>query len=119
MACSDKVISYSDLKSLLDQDTPDLVLVDVRTPEEVAKGKIPGSINIPVESVKSAFSMDEDSFLTKYGIEKPPLDAPHLVFHCQLGRRGDSATETARALGFSSARNYAGGYKEWAERESH
>ncbi|XP_066505613.1 thiosulfate:glutathione sulfurtransferase [Hoplias malabaricus] len=116
MANSDKVISYSDLKALIDKGDG-LVLVDVRNKSEVDKGRIPGSINIPVDNVESELSLDPDAFKEKYGVPKPPLDCPHLVFHCQLGRRGEAATNKAKSLGFQNARNYAGAYKEWSEKE--
>ncbi|XP_010892669.1 thiosulfate:glutathione sulfurtransferase [Esox lucius] len=117
MANSDKEISYSDLKALLAKNSEGLVVVDVRTKEEVDKGHIPGSIHIPVDSVESALALDPVSFQAKYGVPKPPLDAPELVFYCQVGRRGGLATDRALRLGFQKAVNYAGGYKEWSEKE--
>lgn len=45
-----KEISYEDLKALLGK-SQDLILIDVRSKEEVEKGHIPGSINIPGEIV--------------------------------------------------------------------
>uniref|UniRef100_A0A8K9UP51 Rhodanese domain-containing protein n=1 Tax=Oncorhynchus mykiss TaxID=8022 RepID=A0A8K9UP51_ONCMY len=60
--------------------------------------------------------MDPAEFQTKYGVPKPPLDAPELVFHCQMGRRGGVATDKARGLGFQKSVNCAGGYQEWSER---
>merc|ERR1712142_673865 len=115
MATADKDISYADLKALLKSQS--LLLVDVRSKEEVDKGCIPGSIHIPVDTVESAFALDPAEFKTKYGVTKPQLDAPELIFHCQMGKRGGMATDKAQALGFRNARNYAGGYKEWSEKE--
>lgn len=43
----DKDISYSDLKSLLEKGSG--FVVDVRTKDEVDRGRIPGSIHIPGE----------------------------------------------------------------------
>lgn len=43
-----KEISYEDLKALLGK-SQDLLVVDVRTKEEVDKGCIPGSVHIPRE----------------------------------------------------------------------
>lgn len=45
-----KEISYEELKGLVGK-SPNLILIDVRGEEEVAKGHIPGSINIPRKSV--------------------------------------------------------------------
>ncbi|KAI4897253.1 hypothetical protein NFI96_024617 [Prochilodus magdalenae] len=115
--CIYKEISYSDLKALIKKGEG-LVIVDVRTKAEVDKGHIPGSIHIPVSDVENDLSLDPDAFKNKFGVPKPPLNAPHLVFHCQLGRRGEAATEKARSLGFQNARNFVGGYKEWSEKES-
>ncbi|XP_078238243.1 thiosulfate:glutathione sulfurtransferase isoform X1 [Pogona vitticeps] len=110
-----KVISYEELKTLLQQGKPHVF--DVRSAEEVAGGRIPDSINIPVAEVEEAFKMDPETFQAKYGVEKPQPDQEDLVFHCQMGRRGARATELAASLGYTKARNFAGGYKEWSEKE--
>ncbi|KAG8003994.1 Thiosulfate sulfurtransferase/rhodanese-like domain-containing protein 1, partial [Nibea albiflora] len=80
-----KEISYEDLKALVGK-SQNLFLVDVRTKEEVDKGRIPGSVHIPVDTVEAAFKMEPEDFKAKYGVTKPPLDAPELVFHCQVLR---------------------------------
>ncbi|MCJ8734132.1 hypothetical protein PDJAM_G00231800 [Pangasius djambal] len=116
MANTDKDISYSDLKSLREK-SKDLLLVDVRSKDEVDRGCIPGSIHIPLDDVEKEFSLDAHAFQEKFGVPKPLLDSRDLVFHCQMGRRGGAATEKARSLGFENARNYAGGYKEWSDKE--
>ncbi|XP_038849477.1 thiosulfate:glutathione sulfurtransferase [Salvelinus namaycush] len=117
MANSDKDISYSDFKVLLTKSNKGLLVVDVRTKEEVDRGHIPGSIHIPVDTVESALALDPAEFQAKYGVPKPSLVTPELVFHCQMGRRGGVATDKARGLGFQKAVNYAGGYQEWSEKE--
>ncbi|XP_051275516.1 thiosulfate:glutathione sulfurtransferase [Dicentrarchus labrax] len=111
-----KEISYEDLKALMGK-SQNLLLVDVRSKEEVDKGRIPGSVNIPLDTVEAALKMEPEEFKAKYGVTKPPLDTPELVFHCQMGRRGGTATNKAHELGFVKARNYAGAYKEWSEKE--
>ncbi|KAM9470115.1 thiosulfate:glutathione sulfurtransferase [Clarias gariepinus] len=116
MANPGKDISYSELKCLMEK-SKDLVLVDVRSKDEVDKGRIPGSIHIPLDTVEKEFSLDTCNFQEKFGVPKPEMDSLDLVFHCQLGRRGGMATEKARKLGYQNARNYAGGYKEWSEKE--
>ncbi|KAG7464533.1 hypothetical protein MATL_G00166680 [Megalops atlanticus] len=116
MSKADKGITYNELKGLLGRSS-NLLLIDVRTKEEVQQGKIPGSINIPLDTVESDLALDPAAFQAKFGVPKPPLDSPELVFHCQTGRRGGMAMEKARSLGFQRARNYVGGYKEWSEKE--
>ncbi|XP_037635279.1 thiosulfate:glutathione sulfurtransferase [Sebastes umbrosus] len=111
-----KDISYEDLKALLGKNE-NLLLIDVRSKEEVDKGHILGSIHIPVDTVEAALAMAPEEFKAKYGVTKPPLDAPELVFHCQMGRRGEAATDKANKLGYVNACNYAGGYKEWSAKE--
>nr|XP_006115280.1 thiosulfate:glutathione sulfurtransferase [Pelodiscus sinensis] len=109
------VISYKDLKALIASGKAHIV--DVRSPEEVANGRIDDSVNIPVADVEEALKMDPETFKMKYIVDKPRLDDENLIFHCQMGRRGAQATETAIKLGYTKARNYAGGYKEWSEKE--
>lgn len=53
-----------------------------------------------VDTVEVAFSLEPEEFKAKYGVSKPQLDAPELVFHCNMGGRGGRATETAHKLGF-------------------
>ncbi|XP_062380116.1 thiosulfate:glutathione sulfurtransferase [Sardina pilchardus] len=109
-------ISYSELKDLMEQ-CKELLLVDVRSKEEVDRGRIPGSIHIPVDQVENDMTLDAAAFQQKFGTPKPPLDSPSLIFHCQMGRRGATATQKARSLGFEKARNFVGGYKEWSAKE--
>ncbi|KAM9795277.1 thiosulfate:glutathione sulfurtransferase [Neosynchiropus ocellatus] len=114
MACEgNSEISYEDLKARLGN----LLLVDVRSEEEVNNGRIPGSIHIPVATVDAALQMTNEEFLAKYGVTKPPLDTKTLVFHCHMGKRGAAATSKAIAQGYVNACNYAGGYREWAAKE--
>ncbi|KAJ8282853.1 hypothetical protein COCON_G00053720 [Conger conger] len=115
MASTDNVITYDELKALLQKSSS--LVIDVRNKEEVEKGAIPGTIHIPVHTVEAELNLDPAAFQAKYGVRKPALDAPDLIFHCQMGRRGGDATTKARGLGFQNARNYAGGYKEWSEKE--
>ncbi|KAK7922411.1 hypothetical protein WMY93_009313 [Mugilogobius chulae] len=106
-----KEISYNELKALVGK-SPNLVLIDVRGKDEYKNGHISGSVNIPVNTVEKALAMSPEEFKAAYGVTKPEKDAPELVFHCQLGRRGAVATEKAQAMGYVNACNYAGAYKE-------
>ncbi|XP_063460419.1 thiosulfate:glutathione sulfurtransferase isoform X2 [Pan paniscus] len=93
-------------------------LFDVRSREEAAAGTIPGALNIPVSELESALQMEPAAFQALYSAEKPKLEDEHLIFFCQMGKRGLQATQLARSLGYTGARNYAGAYREWLEKES-
>ncbi|KAM4014349.1 thiosulfate:glutathione sulfurtransferase isoform 2-T2 [Anomaloglossus baeobatrachus] len=112
---ADAVISYDEVKKLISSGQGRII--DVRTAEEVSNGKIPGATNIPVTQVEDALKMDLETFKWKYHVEKPQLEDHNLVFYCQLGKRGQRATEIAQSLGYKHACNYPGAYKEWSEKE--
>ncbi|MCE7791344.1 CoA-disulfide reductase [Salipaludibacillus sp. CUR1] len=74
-------------------------LVDVRNPEEVAMGSIPGSINIPLDTLRdrlSELSSDRKIYIT-----------------CQVGLRGYLATRILEQNGFQPV-NLSGGYKTYS-----
>jgi NADPH-dependent 2,4-dienoyl-CoA reductase/sulfur reductase-like enzyme/rhodanese-related sulfurtransferase len=71
--------------------------VDVRTPDEFARGSLPGARNIPVDQLRERFAELEDV---------------ETIVNCQVGQRGHTATLLLRELGFR-AMNLDGGYKTW------
>jgi sulfur dioxygenase len=79
----------------------DLRLVDVRTPEEFAKLRIPGAINIPLDRLAPAALMAE------FDIEAP------LYCVCQTGTRSQLAARTLRAAGFQHVVHVDGGTNAW------
>lgn len=109
------VVSYEEVKDL--PNHPEKLLIDVREPDELKQfGQIPTSINIPLGEVEKALQLPEDKFKAQYGHSKPkPED--YVIFHCRLGRRSQTASETAAKLGFSNVHNYAGSWLEWAEKQ--
>ncbi|XP_045154449.1 thiosulfate:glutathione sulfurtransferase [Echinops telfairi] len=91
-------------------------LFDVRSRQEAAAGTIPGAVNIPVTELQRALQMEPTAFQALYSAQKPRLDEENLVFFCQMGKRGQQATQLARALGYTGARHYAGAYREWLQK---
>ena len=73
-------------------------LVDVRTPEEFARGCIPRSRNIPVDELRNRVS---------------ELTNKNILVNCQVGQRGHTATMLLKELGFN-ALNLDGGYLTWS-----
>ncbi|ADH98204.1 CoA-disulfide reductase [Salisediminibacterium selenitireducens] len=74
-------------------------LVDVRDPLEVEMGAIPGSVNIPLDTIRERL----DEF---------PKDQP-VYITCQVGLRGYLATRILEQHGVKTI-NLSGGYKTYA-----
>lgn len=110
-------IGKAEMQSLLDMpDADSLVVIDVRTPDEVAStGKLaPHVRTFPVQVIlqTNAFALSEDDFEEVAGFEKPSLDQT-LVFSCAAGIRSVYACQAASSAGYSKLVNYAGGANEW------
>ena len=72
-------------------------LLDVRTSDECRDGIIPGSINVPIDSLRE---------------ELDSLPEGPSVVYCEVGQRGHTATALMQELGFQ-VRNLDGGYRTW------
>ena len=73
-------------------------MVDVRTASEFNLGSIPGSINIPVDSIREQLG---------------EVSHRDLVVICQVGVRGHTASLLLNGLGFNAV-NLDGGYQTWS-----
>ncbi|WP_448006768.1 FAD-dependent oxidoreductase [Agromyces bauzanensis] len=87
-------IQWHELEAELDAGA---TVVDVRARGEVADGAIPGSINIPLDEIRSR-------------LEELPVG--RLVVHCEVGQRGHTAVRLLAQLG-REAVNLDGGYLTW------
>ena len=83
------------------QGNPDFVIIDVRTPEEFARGHIENAINLDCQS--ETFR-DELNNLDK--------DKTYLVY-CGVGGRSAGALAIMEELGFMEAYNMLGGISQW------
>lgn len=80
-------------------DHKNILLLDVRTRDEFAFGAIPGSVNIPLEELRSR--IDE-------------LSADKEIYiYCAIGLRGYLALKILTLRGFKNVRNISGGYKTY------
>ncbi|XP_040377318.1 protein HIGH ARSENIC CONTENT 1, mitochondrial-like [Oryza brachyantha] len=85
--------------------------VDVRTEEEMSKGHLHNSLNVPF------------MFFTPQGREKNPLfveqfsslvsKEEHVVVGCQSGKRSEQACVDLLEAGFKNVKNMGGGYAAW------
>ncbi|KAM9436414.1 thiosulfate:glutathione sulfurtransferase [Clarias gariepinus] len=113
----DSVVTYKQLKALVANHS--VQLFDIRNPNEFKAGRIPDSVNIPLEQLEESLQLSPDRFEKLFKVKAPKKEDDDIVFYCQRGRRSLKALETAWRLGFSRARHYAGGYSEWAEKEKY
>jgi rhodanese-related sulfurtransferase len=93
-----KNITAAELVKLLEQKS--IKLFDVRTDAEIARGKIPQGVALPLHLLPMRIHDLEKSATT--------------VFYCQVGGRSAQAAAFAAANGFSEVYNLQGGITAWA-----
>jgi rhodanese-related sulfurtransferase len=81
-------------------------VIDVRTPEEIAKGKIPGAVEMDYEGGDFEEGLD--------GLQK---ELSYIIY-CRTGRRSSEAAELMVQKGFRSVYNLEGGYEAWVLEDS-
>ena len=82
---------------------PNAVLIDVRTPEEVAEGTIPGARNIGYEAISQRIAE-----------VAPDKDTP-IVLYCRSGNMSADAAKILVSLGYTNVYNLSGGMIAWRE----
>ena len=85
-------------------ENSDLVILDVRTPEETELGIIPNAVVIDYNA---------PDFDAKLSILKK--STPYLVY-CRSGVRSVGASNKMIAAGFTDVTNMKGGYNAWMEK---
>lgn len=71
------------------------ILLDVRTPDEYREGHIPGSKNIPLQTIEKAKSAIRGS-------------ATPLFVYCYSGSRSSQATAILKRMGYTNVKNIGG-----------
>lgn len=87
----------------------ELLIVDVREPEEYRDGHIPGAILVPRGTLEGAADPG-------YRHRHPALcdaRARPVVLYCASGGRSAMATATLQDMGFEEVYNLAGGFEVW------
>ena len=77
------------------QSTSGAVLLDVRTPEEYRSGHIPGSKNIPLQTIDRVGSVAENKDTALY-------------VYCQSGARSRQAAGMLKQMGYTNVNNIGG-----------
>lgn len=99
-ALSANVVDISQ-QALINADKNELMIVDVRTPEEFQQGHIPGAINVPLSEIIA----DPTSLSASKG--KP------IVLYCRSGYRAGKAAEALHKDGYQNLRHLEGDMQEW------
>lgn len=105
-----KLISPTELHSILEAGEETFYLIDVRQELEHYYGFIPGSISIPRGSLE--FSILDKSFWENEGMYEPQK-TDKIIVYCKKGQRGILAAETLGKLGFTQVYAIDGGWKNW------
>ncbi len=98
-----QLVSASAAAAVLDDRAPDVVLLDVRTPEEFNQVRVPGSVNVDFYAADFASQIDA-----------LPKDVPYVVY-CRSGNRSSQTMDIMRELGFSEVWDVDGGIISWNE----
>jgi len=93
-------ITPAQLKQMRDEN-PDLFILDVREPHEVAICRIHGTWEIPLGQIPQRFA-------------EVPKDRD-VVVHCKLGGRSAQAVEFLKSQGYSNVKNLSGGIIRWID----
>jgi putative YphP/YqiW family bacilliredoxin len=82
----------------------ELVLLDVREPNEIERGKIEGALEV-------------DNELGQQIVSSWPRDR-EIIVYCEHGERSLKATQFLKQQGFENVRSLAGGFAVWSQTQS-
>ena len=77
-----------------------VAIIDVRTPEELSEGKIPGAYHVQLAP----------DFVSK--LQDRSKDDP-IILYCRSGNRSTTASTLLIEAGFKKVYNYTGGMRDW------
>jgi rhodanese-related sulfurtransferase len=103
-----KIETLTVQQALMDKDSPDVELVDLRDIRELwREGAIPGAIHVPRGMLE--FWIDPESEYHKDIF----ASGKKFIFFCALGHRSALATLTAQNMGLTPVAQIGGGYTAW------
>ena len=98
-------ISVRELKSLLDAGADDLLLLDVRMPQEAEIASIPGAVLVPLDQIENGSAIEQVRQLSA---------GKRLYAHCKLGGRSAKALIALKREGIQGI-NVSGGIDAWSQ----
>lgn len=97
-------MTVQELKTLLDSDADDYLLIDVRNPNEYDIAKIPGAVLIPLPDIENGDGVAK---------VKAALNGHKLIAHCKMGGRSAKALAILKQSGIEGT-NVKGGITAWS-----
>ncbi len=85
-----------DWNKALEMQKSGAIMIDVRTPDEVAEGLAPGAVNIPLQEIK-------------HRLNEVPKDKALLIY-CRSGKRSMAASQILIENGYTQVYNVVGGF---------
>jgi len=90
----------------MQQSGEDFTLIDVREPDEHAKGTIAGAVTMP----RGILERDIDQITTEKNRK--------LVLYCAGGLRSVLAAQSLKSMGFDNVLSLTGGYRGWVQSQA-
>ena len=100
-----ETISVGELKTLLDAGGDDIVLLDVRMPQEAEIATIPGAVLVPLDQIENGTAIEQVRELAA---------GKRLYAHCKLGGRSAKALIALKREGIEGT-NVSGGIDAWSQ----
>lgn len=87
----------------IEKKDPNVLILDVRTPEEFAAGHVPGAKNIPHDQLSNRLA------------ELAGAKDKDIIVYCRSGRRSEMALNTLSSQGFKRLLHLEGDMIKWQE----
>lgn len=98
-------IDQATLLERIKRKDSELLILDVRTPEEFAKGHVPGAVNVPYTHLPARIS------------DLPGAGSKDIVLYCETGIRSERAAERLREHGYTRLKHLEGDMQAWQEQK--
>lgn len=100
-----------ELAAMMDaREHPRPVVIDIREPDERARGYIPGSTFIP----RGILERDIEKTAFGRAVTDQDLEYP-VVLYCASGNRSALAGDMLKKMGFANVYSLEGGFKAWGD----
>lgn len=98
-------MTVTELKQVMDRGDKDVLLLDVRNPNEYEIAKIPGSVLVPLPDIENGDGVDQVKNL---------VNGHKLIVHCKMGGRSAKALGILKQHGIEGT-NVKGGITAWSK----